>query len=209
MTDQEIVELCMPLSMTGSKRLQATVSAMHAVEDLDGDVVECGVWRGGNIIAAMLTAIRPRQFWLFDTFDGMPEPGEHDYRKGRHATENKTYRTKGRQEWCRSELLEVQHNVSRYQRSDQEVRYVVGQVEHTLYNSELPDHIALLRLDTDFYSSTLVELQVLWPRLRSGGVLIIDDYFSWDGCRKACDEFFGPDVEFEPVHGPTVRLIKP
>lgn len=209
MTDQEIIDICMPFSMTDTKRLKGTIDAVRSVEHLPGDIVECGVWRGGNIIAAMLADSQARRYWLFDTFDGMPEPGEHDYRKGKHATQNKTYRTKGRQQWCRSELAEVQANVSQYQRPDQLVEYVVGTVETTLCNTtHLPEQICVLRLDTDFYSSTLIELQVLWPRLVTGGILIVDDYGSWDGCRRACDEFFGSDAAWQPIYGPTVRMIK-
>ena len=207
MTDQEIVARAEPYSMTGPVRLAATVTAVRETEHLAGDIVECGVWRGGNIIAAMLASERARRFWLFDTFDGMTEPGEHDWRKGKHATEKKGYR-RGRQQWCRAERDEVEANVRQYQRADQEVRYVVGPVEHTLLQQPLPDRIVVLRLDTDFYKSTRVELEVLWPRLVPGGVLIVDDYYSWDGCRRACDEYFGSTAQFKLVYGPTVRMRK-
>lgn len=207
MNDQQIVATAEPYSMTGPVRLAATVAAVRETEHLEGDIVECGVWRGGNIIAAMLASKCARRFWLFDTFDGMTEPGEHDWRKGKHATEKKGYR-RGRQQWCRAELNEVQSNVLQYQRADQEVRYVVGPVEQTLCKLDLPDRIVVLRLDTDFYESTRMELQVLWPRVVSGGVLIVDDYYSWDGCRRACNEYFGSTAQFELVHGPTVRMRK-
>ena len=209
MTDQEIVLAAKPYSMTAGNNLLATVDAVRLIDcGIPGDIVECGVWQGGHIIAAMLASHTARTYWLFDTFDGMTEPGEHDWRKGKHATEKKGYR-RGRQQWCRAEQDEVAANVKQYQRADQEVRYVVGPVEKTLRQEHLPDRIVVLRLDTDFYESTCVELEVLWPRLVPGGVLIVDDYYSWDGCRRACDEYFGLTAKFELVYGPTVRMRKP
>lgn len=208
MTDQEIATIADAYSMTGPVRIMGTVRAVRETEHLEGDIVECGVWRGGNMIAAMLAAERPRTFWLFDTFAGMTEPGEHDWRRGRHATESAAYRKAGAAGWCRSELSEVQTNVEQYKRPDQEVLYVKGPVEQTLLYSRLPDKITLLRLDTDFYASTRAELEVLWPRVVPGGILIVDDYGSWDGCRRACDEYFGPDAAWQMIKPPTVRMVK-
>lgn len=208
MTDQEIAAIADAYSMTGPVRIMGTVRAVRETEHLAGDIVECGVWRGGNIIAAMLAASRARRYWLFDTFEGMTEPGEHDWRRGRHARDSAAYRKSGAAGWCRSELPEVQANVERYQRHDQDVRYVVGPVEQTLRGTNLPDAIAVLRLDTDFYDSTKIELEVLWPRVIPGGILIVDDYDSWDGCRRACDEYFGADAEWEMIKPPTVRRVK-
>jgi hypothetical protein len=66
-----------------------------------------------------------------------------------------------------------------------------GMVEDTLKNEPLPERIAILRLDTDFYESTKIELELLYPRLAPGGVLIVDDYGLWQGSKKAVDEYFG------------------
>lgn len=208
MTDQEIAAIADTYSMTGSVRIMGTVRAIRETEHLEGDIVECGVWQGGNMIAAMLASQQPRRFWLFDTFQGMTEPGEHDCRRGRHATETAAYRRAGAAGWCRSELEEVQANVDQYRRSDQEVRYVVGPVERTLRETDIPERIVVLRLDTDFYDSTKIELEVLWSRVVPGGILIVDDYHSWDGCRRACDEYFGADAEWEMIKPPTVRRVK-
>jgi hypothetical protein len=79
----------------------------------------------------------------------------------------------------------------------------------TLLSSNLPKKISLLRLDTDFYDSTLIELQVLWPRLVSGGILILDDYGHWDGARRAVDEYFQneKDLFMIPIAGGGGRII--
>lgn len=209
MTDWEIMLAAKTYSMTSGTNLQATITAIHQLDqEIDGDVVECGVWRGGHTIAAMLAANRDRAYWLFDTFAGMTEPGEHDWRGGYHATESTAYRKRGASQWCRAEIAEVRTNIDRFRRQDQTVYYVAGPVEETLRQQQLPDSIAFLRLDTDFYDSTRAELEVLWPRVVSGGIVIIDDYHSWAGCRRACDEYFAEGTEFEPVDGPAVRVIK-
>jgi len=211
MTLDDIVNIAQPYSMTNGKNIMSTICAIQEIDTqgIEGDFVECGVWKGGHVIAALLSAQVNREYWLFDTFNGMTEPGEHDIRRGMHASQMAKYRKKGIENWCRAELDEVQHNINQYRRTDQQVHYVVGPVEQTLTTHTLPDRIALLRLDTDFYSSTKIELELLWPRLVKGGILIIDDYNSWDGCKLACDEYFGDSVEFSPITGKgTVKLVK-
>jgi hypothetical protein len=156
----------------------------------------------------MLASHTARTYWLFDTFDGMTEPGPQDQRRGVHATQSTKYKKKGAKNWCRAELDEVKHNIAQFAPPNTAIEYIKGPVEYTLKNSVLPDSIALLRLDTDFYSSTLIELEVLWPRLSQGGVLIIDDYLSWDGCRQACQEFFGKNFSYDAINNKAIRKIK-
>ena len=206
MTNWDIMLTARPYTMTSGRNLLATIGA--AKMSVRGDFVECGVWRGGHVIAALLATTQARTHWLFDTFDGMTEPGPHDIRRGSHARETTAYRKRGPRQWCRAELEEVQTNIDQYRRPDQAVRYVQGPVEDTLPVTELPEEIAVLRLDTDFYSSTLAELQHLWPRVVPGGTIIIDDYYSWDGCRRACDEYFGEDAPWQPIDGPAVRMVR-
>jgi hypothetical protein len=86
-------------------------------------------------------------------------------------------------------LEEVQANVQKVSYPSDLVHYVEGQVEHTI-PAQAPAEIALLRLDTDWESSTRHELEHLWPRLAVGGVLIIDDYGHWSGARRAVDAYF-------------------
>ena len=92
---------------------------------------------------------------------------------------------------------------------DDKIEFIEGNVRETLTQLKLPQSIALLRLDTDFYDSTLIELQVLWPRLSIGGVLILDDYGHWDGARKAVDEYIATDIKsFKiPISGGGGRLV--
>lgn len=210
MTLQEIADIAQQYSMTNSKNIMETITSMKdlAEREIEGDFVECGVWKGGHVIAALLSSPTVKHYWLFDTFDGMTEPGEQDFKRGAHATTMAKYRKLGIKNWCRAELEEVQRNIAPYQQEDQHLHYVVGPVEQTLVSHPLPDKISLLRLDTDFYASTKIELETLWPRLVPGGILIIDDYKSWQGCQQACDEFFQGSVEFKSIGGSAVRVLK-
>ena len=165
--------------------------------DIPGAVVECGVWRGGQIMAAAMVDDHERDYWLYDTFEGMQGVSEYDYRDGKHATESSKWRKGGHEgrNWCRADLDDVQANVWSVL-PPHRTRFIKGDVNQTLTSSDLPEAIAFLRLDTDFYFSTKIELEVLYPRLVSGGYLVIDDYHSWDGSKKAVDEYFGPDQDF-------------
>ena len=186
-------------TMTSGKSLILTRRLIQDLDrcDIPGDVVECGVWRGGHIMAAARASLSPRHYWLFDTFEGMASVSEHDYRDGKHATDSVKWRKGGHEgrHWCRAELEEVQSNIATVL-SEDNVTFIKGDVCQSLQQHQLPQTIAFLRLDTDFYLSTRAELETLYPRLTSGGYLIVDDYRSWDGARKAVDEYFADDPAF-------------
>jgi len=162
---------------------------------IPGDVVECGVWRGGSammLAGALLDAgDTSRTIWLYDTFTGMSEPTEHDVKTdGLHAQGKWQARRRddGLVDWCLAPLSEVRENVRSSGYPASRVRFVEGRVEDTI-PGEMPDEIAILRLDTDWYSSTKHELHHLLPRVSRGGVLLIDDYGEWQGARQAVDEY--------------------
>ncbi|NJL62444.1 MAG: hypothetical protein HC903_12175 [Methylacidiphilales bacterium] len=93
--------------------------------------------------------------------------------------------------WCFSSFDEVRNNFESTLSKVNHIKMIKGKVEDTLTIPEnIPEKIAILRLDTDFYESTKKELEILYPRLQKGGVLIIDDYGHWKGSRKAVDEYF-------------------
>jgi len=186
------------LSTSSNERLFATVMACRYVVErkVDGDFVECGVWRGGNsIIAADVfrNTASGKSVWLFDTFAGMTAPSAFDVNAQGEAADAK-FRLNSRgdhNEWCYSPMEEVRENFAKVGLLTDRIRFVKGDVVQTLAESEeLPEAISVLRLDTDWYESTKAELNVLYPRLAPGGVLIIDDYGHWGGARKAVDEYF-------------------
>ena len=173
-------------------------SCKYAVEnDIPGDFVECGVWRGGHGIVAKKVFERmnsEKKVWMFDTFEGMTKPTEIDVdpRNKNAALPEYIARSKtSHTEWCYSSLEEVQRNFISFDIDPDEITFIKGDVCETLSDcSNLPKSICVLRLDTDWYKSTKIELEVLYPLLCDKGVLIVDDYGAWEGARKAVDEYF-------------------
>lgn len=201
-----------PYTKTGTARIAAMAAALAHIDkhQIPGAVVECGVWKGGNIILARKLSPK-RVCWLYDTFDGMTEPTEVDIsRKGVLAL--KSYKKKERRgdKWAAVTVDEVRANLQEMGVLDEgRLRFVVGRVEDTLTkDANLPHEIALLRLDTDWHASTKVELEVLWPRVAKGGVLIVDDYGHWAGARKAVDEYFGASMRMKKIDYSAIRIVK-
>lgn len=199
--DTQTIRRVRAYTMTSIERQWALINAVrYAVRArVAGDVVECGVWRGGAAMAAALTllgeGVGARRLWLYDTFTGMTEPGPADRRSSDGATAADEWRRHrrddGENDWCRASLEDVRRNMESTGYPVERIRYVKGPIESTLRDpGNLPERIAVLRLDTDWYESTRIELEQLYPRLAPGGVLIIDDYGHWQGARKAVDEFF-------------------
>jgi O-methyltransferase len=193
-----LYETCKPYTRTSIERMYALYQATRYLvrARVPGAVVECGVWRGGSaMIAAMTLAASDdarRDLWLYDTYEGMSAPSAHDHDwRGIAAAEllEKGAANKETSVWCYSSIDEVRANMARTGYAAERLRFVKGKVEDTL-PGQAPEQIALLRLDTDFYDSTLHELTHLYPRLAPGGVLIIDDYGHWAGARKAVDQYF-------------------
>jgi hypothetical protein len=185
-------------TMTSVERQWALVQAVDYLNAnrVAGDIVECGVWRGGNmLIAKELCKGAPlaRKFYLYDTFTGMSAPTDADVSLSGHSAETK-FRARQRADhtdWLYASLDDVRGNFRGAGLLDEQVVFVKGRVEDTLRDeANLPKQIALLRLDTDFYESTKAELEALYPRLVSGGIMIIDDYGHWQGARRAVDEYF-------------------
>jgi len=196
------LERCQPYTMTSPPRQWSMLSAVKYVSRarIPGAIVECGVWRGGMMMLAALTLLRhgdaERELVLFDTFTGMTPPSDADRSAllgGLHAVDIWKQHT-GRDDlagWCEASLDDVRRNMGFTGYPQNRIRYVQGPVEQTLVDPmNLSASIALLRLDTDWYESTRMELEVLYPRLSANGVLLLDDYGYWDGARRAADEFF-------------------
>jgi len=194
--ENQIITKCLKYSMTTKLRMWALINSINYIfnKKIEGDFVECGVWRGGNLILYNLLNEKKnlnRNIYGFDTFEGMPLPGKFDLKNdGRSAVDLYYQRTKSNDGWCKSTLDEVEKNISK-ECPDHNINLIKGKVEDTLLiEKNIPKKISILRLDTDFYESTKIELEVLFPRLETGGVLIIDDYGSEKGARKAVDEYF-------------------
>lgn len=185
-----------PFTMTTPERIAAVCDAVNHIvrAKTPGAYVECGVWRGGSSMAAahtFLAAGETRDLVLFDTFEGMSEPSEHDLRAGdrTQAADLLSEANTMDKIWCHASIEDVSANMASTGYPSDRITLCKGKVEDTL-PAHAPEQIALLRLDTDWYESTRHELEHLYPRLAVGGVLIIDDYGYWAGARKAVDEYF-------------------
>ena len=187
------------LTMVSDERLFATILACkHVVASgVEGEFVECGVWRGGNaLLAAGLFKLygATRKVYLFDTFAGMTLPTEHDTAAMTGEDAHALYLSKAKEshnEFCYASLEDVKSAFKRADLLDANIIFIAGDVLSTLaVPDNLPQQIAVLRLDTDWYESTRMELETLYPRLTIGGILMVDDYGYWNGARRAVDEYF-------------------
>jgi hypothetical protein len=205
--EQKVVDAALPNSITSVPRLLAVVNAVRYCErrGISGAFAECGVWRGGSVLAMILTLQdmgAERDIWLYDTFEGMTEPTDEDTSEFHRPALETWQETEAGPAWpeyfspevfneegVRKTLLSTGYPEAR-------LHFVRGPVEETIPGT-IPDSLALLRLDTDWYESTRHELVHLYPLLADAGVLIIDDYGHWEGCRRAVDEYF--DSEAPPI----------
>jgi O-methyltransferase len=150
-----------------------------------GAVVECGTWKGGMIAGIAKTLGPTRRYHLFDSYQGLPPAGERDgllacrwqadgtgpnYHDNCTASESDAraaMRLSGAAAWS----------------------ITAGWFDDTLPGLALPESIAILRLDGDWYDSTLTCLEALFPQVAHNGIVIIDDYYIWDGCARAVHDY--------------------
>ncbi len=184
------------LTMVGHRRLDNIRACIERIitDEVPGDFVECGVWRGGSSIFAKAVlktyGVTDRKVWLADSFEGMPAQTEAD--KVDQDLSSMRYLAVSR------EAVEI--NFRRFDLFDDNVRFVKGWFSESLPTAPI-QQIAILRLDADLYSSTMDALNALHSKLSKGGFVIIDDYGGWEGCRTAV-------TEFRAAHGITSELIR-
>ena len=199
----DVMRQVQPYTLTSPERIFAVIEATRYItrRRIPGAIVECGVWRGGSMMAAartlQLLGETDRELYLFDTFEGMSAPTDRDVDFVGQRADNLLATTERKEDgiWVCVALEDVQQAVGTVGYPASQIHYVRGKVEDTI-PANAPDQIALLRLDTDWYESTRHELEHLYPRLASGGVIIIDDYGHWKGSRQATDEFIAANPDF-------------
>ena len=200
--ERELIDICSKYSMTSLERMFALMKAINFIDEnnVEGDFVECGVWKGGNLILFQKLNEKfklNKKIYAYDTFEGMTEPEDIDETfDGKSSKDilNKLYKKNVNRKKniviADCSIDEVKKNFEMYSNSKNLI-CIKGSVEKTLNVKEnLPKKISILRLDTDWYSSTKKELEILFPLLEKNGILIIDDYGFWKGARKAVDEYF-------------------
>ena len=195
---RDVVKRVGPFTVTTPERIHALIeSVCHCVRNrVEGAFVECGVYKGGSMMAVALAllaeGVADRDLYLFDTFAGMPKPGDKDADLWGNQAQDEFAGLKitdDSSRWVNCPLEEVRQAMRSTGYPEERIHYVRGLVENTL-PQEAPARIALLRLDTDWYQSTRHELVHLYPRLSANGILIIDDYGHFTGAREAVDEYF-------------------
>jgi len=171
---------------------------------ISGSYVECGVMEGAHPILACNTILQynlnRRHIYMFDTYEGLTKPGEYDYSTNdpifhmdnKSVIENWESQKTGENtsKWCYCSLEDVEKNVCQTNYPKDKLHFIKGDVMETLLEEQnLPHAIGVLRLDTDWYESSKFELEKLYHKVLPGGVVILDDYFHWDGQRRATNEF--------------------
>jgi O-methyltransferase len=201
--ERQLVERCQPYTMASPERIIATADAVTHVVDrgVEGALLECGVWRGGSVLAMILAlqqlGVDDRDLYVCDTFSGMTQPSAEDtsaydvpaletFEQAAAQGERAWDAVFGSDAFGREQVEDLLRSTGY---PVDRIHFVVGPVEDTL-PQQAPDRIAVLRLDTDWYASTKHEMEHLYPRLSPGGVLLIDDYGHWEGARKAVEEYF-------------------
>lgn len=204
MNFKQIYKICSPYTMTSLKRMERLYESVIYINEnnIDGAYVECGVYKGGSIMNMALIQLnytKKVHIYLYDTFEGMTPQTAYDIN---HRGVSASRILKNPSKMCICSLEQVKKNVSLTGYPQEFLHYRKGDVAVTL-NQEIPEKISLLRLDTDWYESTKIELEVLYPRLVKGGVLILDDYGYWRGARRATDDYFSSiginNPKLEPI----------
>lgn len=196
--------------------MDGTAAAKYVLENnIEGVFVECGVDSGHFEHMWILTLQKNntlRDIYLYDTFAGCVKPSRHDYT----CKDAKMYsmdrfqvfqkwkeniideKTNG---WCYTPLEKVKARLEATGYPAERLHYIVGDVLETLKDkTKIPEKIAILRLDTDWYESSKYELEQMYDNVVKGGVIIFDDYFHWEGQRKATDDFFKErNIQYEFV----------
>lgn len=185
-------------TMVGMKRLDNVQDCVTDVlrKGVPGDLVETGVWRGGTTIfmRAMLKVYgnTERKVWAADSFEGLPRPDAKRWPQD-----------EGGQLWTYERLMvsekEVRSNFDRYGLLDDQVIFLPGFFEDTLAAAPI-GQIAVLRLDGDMYGSTMEALQTLYPKVSSGGYVLVDDYGGVEQCRQAVTDYRATHEIHKPIN---------
>lgn len=188
-----LYEKCKNFTVTSFLRMYSLYKATEYIikYKIPGDIVECGVWKGGSMMLTSLILLKSneinRKLYLYDTYEGMSKPVDHDVR----AFDN----LKAQSEWNKEKFMhfyvpleEVKQNLYSTGYPKENLIFIKGKVENTIPGT-IPYKISILRLDTDWYESTYHELNHLFPLLSENGILIIDDYGCWKGAKKATDKY--------------------
>ena len=206
-TPEQIIQLVKGTTKVMREGVELNIQSIDYIikNNIEGAIVECGVWRGGSIAAMMYRLCdynaTAREIYLFDTFAGMTEPTKVDMKYNSQEPAKVKFDKMQRQEhneWCFAELNEVKKTMKAIPYPSNKINYVVGDVLKTTGAENIPK-IAVLRIDVDFYEGTKACLESLYSSVVKGGIIILDDYGIWDGAKKATKEFIDESIELKKV----------
>ncbi len=164
-------------------------------KNVNGCVIECGVWRGGMIAGIAEVLGKDRRYYLFDSFEGLPDakeidgPGALAWQANKESS-NYYDNCKAEMEWSQK-AMQIAHASN--------TTFIKGLFDDTVPAFQPKEPIAVLRLDGDWYDSTMVCLENLFPHVMAGGLIIIDDYYAWDGCSKALHDYLSRHKRSERI----------
>jgi SAM-dependent methyltransferase len=198
--EKELIKLIRKYSMNSSLRSWVLIVALKEIfeKNIEGDFVETGVWKGGNLILfkkyIQKYNLKDRKIFGYDTFEGMAEPTMYDkdfknisaleYVRNKKIENYSSYHSK-------INLDQVKENFIKETGDIDNLLLFKGRTNDTLQkNNKVPDKIAILKLGTCFYESPKFELEIMYEKLQKGGYLIVDDYGWWKGAKLAFDDFF-------------------
>jgi O-methyltransferase len=161
-----------------------------------GCIIECGTWRGGMAAGLALIGGPAREYHFFDSFAGLPpataEDGEYA-RRAQASRDGSLYFDNNT-----ASLEEFMAALATVALPAERLHVYQGFFKDIFPGLSVPP-IALLRLDADWYGSTLLCLETFWDRLLPGGLVLLDDYYAWEGCTKAVHEFLAARQASEPI----------
>jgi hypothetical protein len=202
---RSLYEILKPYTMVPEKTFEANLALVKQFRHIHGCVVECGVWRGGMIAGISTVLGNDRTYFLLDSFQGLPPaqpidgPAAIAYQQDILA-DNYYDNCRTDSTYATSAMIIA---------GCRHFSVVPGWFKDTLPRLKFVSSIAVLRLDGDWYESTSVCLRYLYPKVAPGGLVIIDDYYAWDGCHKAVNDFFSPrDIRTDEDTN-TCYIIKP
>lgn len=194
--DEGLKNLVFAHSMIGRKRMDNLEFCLREVikNKIPGDVIECGVWKGGAAIfmKGVLEAfgVTDKKVWVADSFEGLPVPSH---------PKSKVDVSKNKVPTLAIALEEVQRNFEKYDLLDENISFLKGWFCDTLPGIDA-GQFSLIRLDGDLYESTMDALEALYHKLSPGGFIIVDDYGALPECRQAVDEFRETKHIVEKMH---------
>ncbi|HSC54381.1 MAG TPA: TylF/MycF/NovP-related O-methyltransferase [Phnomibacter sp.] len=165
--------------------LHDNLKLIDSVSDIAGDIAECGVWKGGMSAAMAIRDQQQRHFYLFDSFEGLPIATAAD---GKEAAAYQTGKM-GFPKYYNNCKTDESSAIEIMRKTGKPFSTIKGWFEYTMPVFTESDSLAVLRLDGDWYESTRTALTYLYPKVAKGGLVIIDDYHTWDGCTRAIHDY--------------------